>query len=160
MSESAEALLQGINASFAALYPDAQWLAGCVGLRDAENYTGCFPDVSSARELYEEVRDEADSQIATAREEFEEYEELASDYYDDVSDAVQNMKDFKDGFDTWFASAGIDTSDLGEWFGWDVSDFLVADPSWPSSVGITSSVPYVPGANELWGVVSSVFDDF
>jgi hypothetical protein len=58
----------------------------------------------------------------------QEFAEEADKYADKVSDAVSNMLDFYEGFQTLVDSVGIDTSDLGDWFDLEISDFIVSDP--------------------------------
>ena len=49
---------------------------------------------------------------------------------------------------------------MGDWFNFGLEDFVVADPVWPSEVGILSDVGSVPGANAIWSAVAHVYDDF
>jgi hypothetical protein len=77
-----------------------------------------------------------------------------------VASAFANMRDFYEGFAEWVSEVGVDTETLGDWFNFGLEDFVVADPVWPSDVGILSDVGSVPGANAIWSAVAHVYEDF
>jgi len=152
--------IKGINFTFGNLVPDADVLVGCVSLRDATNHSGCFPGVDSARQLYDEIREKLEAQLATARSGFQEYADEGALLWDNVESAYDNTKYFYDGFNDWVSSAGIDTTDAGDWLDLSLSDFTVAEPSWPSGVGITTNIAPVPGANYVYNAVDEIFKAF
>ena len=153
--------IKGINASFGPLVPQVDALISCVSLRDGENFTSCAPvSLDSVRERFEEVMGQLGAQLDVAREGFEDFAGDAADYAADVFTAVGNMADFYEGFKTWIEVVAVDTSDMGDWFGLSLDDFLVADPTWPSGVGITSSLQSIPGAGAIWKQVAPLYEEF
>ena len=150
--------IRGINASFADLLPEADMLISCVSLRNAENYSSC--GFESVRDRFDDVMGQLEAQINAAREGFAEYSSEAAAFVDNVADAFANMRNFYEGFSDWVSAVGIDTETLGDWFNLGLEDFVVADPVWPSSVGILDVTSTIPGANSIWEAVAHVYRDF
>mmetsp|Transcript_20709 Transcript_20709/g.26936 ORF Transcript_20709/g.26936 Transcript_20709/m.26936 type:complete len:991 (+) Transcript_20709:124-3096(+) len=157
LAEVTGPLADAFNQSFADLLPNLDELIACVSMRDSVNYTAC--DVEAVRERFQEIADQLASQLSQARDAFSEYEIEASNYVSNIDISIDNMASFYDGFKSWIGGTSINTDDLGDYFGLSFDSFTVSDPSWPSSIGITSEFDNIPGANYLWNEVSEVFDE-
>jgi len=151
--------INGINVSIDGLVPDVDALISCVSLRDATNFSSCV-GYDSVRERYTAVMSQLEAQAAAARETFEEYASAGAQYYDDVTTAMNSMRDFFDSFDSYVLANEIDTSTFDDWYLIGIDDFLVSAPNWPSGVGITSGLNAIPSANDIWAAVSPAYEQF
>mmetsp|Transcript_29098 Transcript_29098/g.59526 ORF Transcript_29098/g.59526 Transcript_29098/m.59526 type:complete len:999 (-) Transcript_29098:133-3129(-) len=150
--------VEGMNASFVGLVPNVQNVIACTSVGDSDSTCGSV-GIQSAAERFAEVMAMLASQLQEAREAFSEFADDAALYSQRVADALRNMVDFYEGFKQWAQDVFLDTDDL-PWFDLGIEDLIVPDPNLPSGLGITSYIPPIPGAEDMWAEVEPLYEQY
>eukprot|EP00615_Pteridomonas_danica_P013936 CAMPEP_0114381324 /NCGR_PEP_ID=MMETSP0102-20121206/3382_1 /TAXON_ID=38822 ORGANISM="Pteridomonas danica, Strain PT" /NCGR_SAMPLE_ID=MMETSP0102 /ASSEMBLY_ACC=CAM_ASM_000212 /LENGTH=931 /DNA_ID=CAMNT_0001536785 /DNA_START=60 /DNA_END=2852 /DNA_ORIENTATION=+ len=150
-----------MNFTFPGLSIDTDISMSCASMRDQVNFTACaIENLEDLRSLYDSVREQFESQLSTAVEGVSQYSDEASMLIDRVQDSYDQFMVFYDGVFGDIDDLDIETDDGLGWFNMEVSDFITADPSWPSTVGVLSDVANVKGADYIYGATADSLENF
>lgn len=156
-----EGFLSSINASFADVAANVDLLISCTSPRgDSTNANDADCPVDSARELLDDAQAELDSQLALAREGFQDYADAFETYYASATAAYENIKTFYDGAMSYLDSSLVDLEDIGAWAQMNWYDFSIEEVTVPDGYGILTDYLSVATASDIWEETRQAYDNF